>query len=280
MSFRSATVFVDPSAASDKRLETAIALASTANAHLDAVALLVEPSFNYVAGAEIAIETWSQQVSELRGQAAEIAKAAQSKIAAAGLGGGARGDTAILGGLSEMAALHARYCDIAIVGQPADDETEGLTQEVLDGVLFSSGRPALVVPTGGAADADFGRIVIAWDGGKPATRAVNDALPFLTAAKAVSLTLIDPRPATGRVGEEPGAEIARQLAHHDVKVEIDRLPAMGKSVAEALLEHARDTGAGMIVMGGYGHSKLREALIGGVTRDMLRSAGVPILMSH
>lgn len=281
MAFRSATVFVDGMPGSDNRLARAIALASQHGAHLDAVALLEEPPFNYVAGAELAIEVWSEQVQEMRRLASEIAGRAAERITAAGLSAASRGDTSVIGGISDIAALNARYADLAIVGQPVpDSDAERLHSEILDGALFGSGRPALVMPGNGASAPDFKRIVIAWDAGRTAARAVHDALPFLKAAEAVSLTLIDPKAGSGRYGDEPGADIARQIARHGIEVSVDRLPAMGKAVAECILSHATDCGAGMIVMGGYGHSKLSEQIFGGVTRDMLRATELPVLMSH
>ncbi|MBK0399988.1 universal stress protein [Limibaculum sp. M0105] len=281
MAFRSAAVFVDGMPGSDNCLARAIALASRHGAHLDVVALLEEPPFNYVAGAELAIEVWSEQVQEMRRLADEIAAKAVEKVTAAGLSAASRGDTSVVGGISEIAALNARYCDLGIVGQPMpDSDAEKLHSEILDGILFSSGRPVLIMPGNGADEPDFRRIVIAWDAGRTAARAVHDAMPFLKAADAVSLTLIDPKAGGGRYGDEPGADIARQIARHGIEVSVDRLPAMGKPVAECILGHATDFGAGMIVMGGYGHSKLTEQIFGGVTRDMLHGAPVPIFMSH
>lgn len=281
MAFRSAAVFVDPGQNSDARLARAIALASRHGAHLDAIALLEEPPFNYVAGAELAIEVWSEQVQETRRHAAGIADRAAERIRAAELSTATRADTGVIGAISDLAAINARYSDLGIVGQPGPDEDfERLHAEVLDGALFDSGRPVLMMPADGPKEPDFERIVIAWDAGRAASRAVHDALEFLKAAKAVSLTLVDPKAGTGRYGQEPGANIARQIARHGVEVSVDRLPAMGKPVAECILAHAADFGAGMIVMGGYGHWKLAEQVFGGVTRDMLRQATVPVLMSH
>lgn len=281
MVFRSAAVFVDAGEGSDNRLQQAIALASGSEAHLEAIALVEEPPFNYVAGAELAIEVWSEQVQETRRAAAELAERAAARIAAAGLSAGGRADTSVIGGVSDLAALNARYSDIAIVARPGpDDDFERLHSEVLDGALFDSGRPVLVLPGNSGAAPDFGRIVIAWDSGRTAARAVNDALPLLRAAKAVSLTLVDPKAGTPRYGDEPGAGIAQFLARHGVKVTVERLPGMGKPVAECILGHATDFGAGLIVMGGYGHSKLAEQVFGGVTRDMLKGSTLPMLMSH
>lgn len=281
MAFRSAAVFVDGMPGSDTRLARAIALAERHGAHLDAIALLEEPPFNYVAGAELAIEVWSDQVQEMRRLASGIAERAAERITAAGLSATSRGDTSVIGGISEIAALNARYGDLAIVGQPLpDSEAERLHAEVLDGALFASGRPVIVMPDAGDAAPKVERIVIAWDAGRTSTRAVHDAMPFLKEAAAVSLTLIDPKAGAGRYGDEPGADIARHLARHGVAVTVERLPAMGKQVADCILTHAGDFGAGMIVMGGYGHSKLSEQIFGGVTRDMLRGTNLPILMSH
>ena len=281
MAFRSATVFIDEAPSSEVRLSRAIALTAQQGAHLDVVALIEEPPFNYVAGAEMAVEAWSHQVAEMRQRARALGEAATARITEAGLSAEARAETSVLGGISEIAALHGRYTDFSIVGQPAPDSAASdLHEEVLDGTLFGSGRPVLVLPEADEAKPDFGRIVVAWDAGRCAARAIGDALPFLKQAGEVSLALIDPKAGQGRHGQEPGADIARQLARHEIEVTLDRLPTMGRSVAECIHGHARDFGAGMIVMGGYGHSKLREQVFGGTTRDLLRQTKIPLFMSH
>jgi nucleotide-binding universal stress UspA family protein len=124
------------------------------------------------------------------------------------------------------------------------------------------------------------RVLAAWDGSAPAARALGDALPLLRQAGRVSLVVVDPERLGGRVGERPGADMAAHLARHGVKVEVQALPSGGLATADVLLDLAADTGAELLVMGGYGHSRLREFVLGGVTRSILGTMAVPTLMSH
>lgn len=277
MSFRTITVFLDETPASEARLEAAIGFASAHGAHLDAVALLAEPAFTYVAGSEMALDLWAAELRERRKVAMGIADAAAEKIAKAGLSAGARADAAVPAALAELAAIHARASDVAITGVP-DGEDE-VPSEVLDGVLFGSGRPAIAMPSGAPAPRTD-TVLAGWDAGEAATRAIHEALPVLKSAANVSLTVVDPHPSRGDFGEEPGADIAAHLARHGVRVTVERLPSLDRSTAETVLQHAEDIGAGMIVMGGYGHSKLRERLFGGVTREMLMTSRIPMFMAH
>lgn len=278
MALKTLTVFLDDGDASPARLGAAIALASAQGAHLDAVALLSEPAFTYVAGSEMAVDLWSQQLRERREAASAIAEDAAKRIAAEGVSAGARADAAVVAAIAELSALHARCSDVGIVGAPGRDG-DGAMEEILDGVLFGSGRPVIVIPQGARAP-DLKRIVVAWDGAQAAARAIHDAMPLLVAAERVDLALVDPRPSVSGLGEEPGADIATQMARHGVNVSVERIPSMERSTAEAIIGFASDAGAGLIVMGGYGHSKLREAVFGGVTREMLRTSPIPMLMAH
>ena len=123
-------------------------------------------------------------------------------------------------------------------------------------------------------------MLAAWDGSAPAARALGDALPLLRRAERVSLAVVDPERLGGRVGEQAGADIAAHLARHGVKVEVQALPSGRLATADVLLDFAADTGADLLVMGGYGHSRLRELAFGGTTRDVLGRMTVPVLLAR
>ena len=178
---------------------------------------------------------------------------------------------------SEQFGQLARCFDLAIVGQPEPGK-QAPEQSIIEAALFNSGRPVLVVPYIQRQPLNLDRILVGWDGSRNAARAVADALPFLSRAKAVDVVVVEGEP--GKPDKLAGADIARHLARHDIKVEIKRLVASDLSVANTILSHAADAGADMIVMGGYGHSRLREFLLGGATRDILSTMTVPTLMSH
>jgi nucleotide-binding universal stress UspA family protein len=178
-------------------------------------------------------------------------------------------------------ALHARYADLTILGQldPDRAETEMLRPRP-EQVTLTSGRPILLVPYAGRFEAVGKRVVIAWNSSREAARAVHDAMPLLAAAEAVTVLTIDAREGPQGHGEMPGADISLHLARHGVKVQIERTVSGDLPIGEVLLSRLADLAADLLVMGAYGHSRMRELLLGGATRSLLRSMTVPVLMSH
>ena len=136
----------------------------------------------------------------------------------------------------------------------------------------------LVVPYIEREPIKLDRVLVCWDGSRSATRATADALPFLARAQAVDVVVVEGEP--GKPDEIAGADIAHHLARHGLKVNVIRLVAGDVTTGNVILSYAADVGAGMIVMGGYGHSRLREFVLGGATRDILSTMTVPTLMSH
>ncbi|MCO5129531.1 MAG: universal stress protein [Xanthobacteraceae bacterium] len=180
-------------------------------------------------------------------------------------------------GVGDAFASLARHYDLSIVRQSDDDGPDN--ELAIEAALFNTGRPTIVVPYIHQGGLKLDRVLCCWDGGAPAARAVNDALPLLKRAGTVEILNVT-GPSEASKGEIHGVEIANHLARHDVKVEIETLAALGTGVADIILSHAADRAVDMIVMGGYGHSRLREFVLGGVTRDLLRSMTVPALMSR
>lgn len=179
----------------------------------------------------------------------------------------------------EIIGRRARYADMTVVG-PELLSGETLKDKTIEGALFSSGRPLLLVPEGATATLRPKNVMVAWDSRIEASRAMREALDLLVAAEEVRLLLVDPVEGESFQGEEPGADAATYLVHHGVNVTVDRLPSLGRSVAEILKRHAIDTGADLLVMGAYGHSRLRERIFGGVTKSMLQDVPFPILMAR
>lgn len=280
MSFKSLLVFADASDASAPRLETAIAMAERHGAQLSVCALAEQPAYYYGVGTEVAADVYVQDIERARAVADAVAGVARTRLARSGHDGGVRSATGTAVAISEAAARNARYADLSLIGQPFDCAEETLLHKVFEGVLFNSGRPFVMVPRQWSGGAFGDRVMIAWAPCKEATRAVADAMPFIEAAESVHITIIDPDTGEDAHGDEPGADLAAMLARHGVPVTVDPLPSASKSVAERLLTHATDCNANLIVMGGYGHWRLRETLFGGVTRDMIRQSTVPILLAH
>ncbi|HKN09659.1 MAG TPA: universal stress protein, partial [Pseudomonadota bacterium] len=145
-----------------------------------------------------------------------------------------------------------------------------------------SGRPVLIVPYIQTAPLSLDRVLVCWDGSRSAARAVGDAMGFLVQAKVTEIVIVTGEAA--KSDELPGADVARHLARHvaqhGAKVEVKEIAATEIDVANTILSHAADASVDLLVMGGYGHSRMREFLLGGVTRGILSSMTVPTLMSH
>ena len=280
MSLRNLLVFVDDSETSAARLETAIAMAGKHDAHLAACAIVEQPEYYYGIGTEVAADVYLEDVERAKSLAREIAERARERLARAGHSDGTRWATGAPGVIRDLAARHARYADLSLVGQPFAGAHEALLSRILEGVLFESGRPQAMVPKDWP-ERTFGEtLMIAWSASRESARAVADAMSLIEAAGKVHIAIVDPKIGEDAHGEEPGADLAAALAHHDVEVTVDRLASEGKSVAQRLLIHAGDVGADLVVMGGYGHWRVREMLFGGVTREMVHESPLPLLISH
>jgi nucleotide-binding universal stress UspA family protein len=166
-----------------------------------------------------------------------------------------------------------------VAGQPTDQDTGDL-RGLADELALSAGRPVLFVPYAGRFPSLGKRVLVAWDTGREAARAVSDALPLLQRAESVEVTAFDPERGRRGHGQEPGADVGLYLARHGIKVQAARQSGAGFEVGAQILSRAADQGADLIVMGAYGHSRMRELVLGGVTRTILESMTVPVLMSH
>jgi nucleotide-binding universal stress UspA family protein len=170
----------------------------------------------------------------------------------------------------------ARCFDLSIIMQ-SDDNTGVNNSILIEAALFDSGRPLIIVPRIQQAGLKLDRVVCCWDGSRNAPRAINDALPLLKKASAVELFTVENEKTEQAIG---GTEIARHLARHDIKVAVKTMRAADTDVASAILSHVADGSTSLLVMGGYGHSRLREFVFGGATRGMLSAMTVPVFMSH
>ena len=178
--------------------------------------------------------------------------------------------------ISAAAVDESRNADLVVVA--ATDPNEGLGPEVdfVQRLVIAAGRPVLVLPRSGAGALDLSTVILGWDGGREAARAVFDALPLLVKAKTVKIVRVD-ESSRGTMGS---ASIAETLDRHGVKAEILNVSSDGLDAGAALLRAAKDHGAGLLVMGAYGHSRFTEFIFGGATRAVIQSLDMPVLMSH
>lgn len=173
----------------------------------------------------------------------------------------------------------AIYADLVVAG-PGVFAYDDLKSQVVSGGLFQAGRPVLFVPRDANATLRPKTILLAWDSRPSAAHSAREALEMMKMAQSVHVTMVDPVAASRVSGDEPGADIATYLARHGINVSVETLPSSGHFVTDTLLRHALDINADLIVMGAYGHSKLLELILGGVTKSMLKEANLPILMAH
>lgn len=182
--------------------------------------------------------------------------------------------------VENLVMLHGRAADLIVMSQSDQRSEIYAPTDVTEDVMMGAGRPVLVIPIEGKTNAIGVRVLVAWNGSKEAARATFDSLPLLKAAKEVRLLTVDTRPKhTGGVIVE-GAEIARTLSRHGIRCVVETASASSASVAEQILAKAKGDDCDLLVMGGYGHSWLREVVFGGATRDMLAEMTIPVFMSH
>ncbi len=181
----------------------------------------------------------------------------------------------------EVFALHARYADLVVLGQhDPDDDKVLMPSTFAELVAMTVGRPVLVLPYAGTFTPEPKRPIVCWKPCREATRAVTDALPLLQRAEKVNVLAVNPHPSLNGHGEHPGADIALFLARHGVKAEVATQSGVKLDIGEFILSRAADLSADLLVMGAYGHSRLREVVFGGVTQTIMRHMTVPVLMSH
>jgi nucleotide-binding universal stress UspA family protein len=257
--------------------EYAISLADAFEAHLLGVAFSFEPVIPGMVMGGIP----PQFIDSQRAESDKKARAAVARFEKAAKQAGVSVETRIISssisGAADQFGQLARRFDLVVVGQPEGDKAA--PDEVVDeGVLFESGRPVIFVPFIQKIGLKLDRVMVCWDGSRAATRAVADSIPLLQKAKTVEIVLVA---AKGfKADEAPGVDLAKHLARHGLQVSLKRITSPEIDVASTILSYAADSNADMIVMGGYGHSRLREFVLGGVTRSILETMTVPALMSH
>ena len=276
MALKDLLVHVDNDAACSSRVDVAVALAAKHQAHLTGLHVMAWPRLPGYLEMELPRSVQELQREHMQDRARQCEKLFHERTRRHGIQGEWR---AIEGDLLQTAKLHARYVDLAVVGQGRDvgnapAELAFLPEELALGV----GRPVLVVPRYGAFETVGERVLIAWNGSREATRAVNDALPLLRTAATVTVLAIDP--ADESTPRMPSADIALHLARHGIAAEAASTRSVDIGVGDVLLSRAADLSADLLVMGAYGHSRIREMALGGATRHILQHMTVPVLMSH
>ena len=279
MTFKSILVHVDADQRCTNRVEYAAGLAVRHAAHL--AGLFVPPPLRipgYVR-AEMGEDILEQQ-RRAEDRLAESLRAGFEATVRRVTGAGGefrRGE----GDPIATLAVNARYADLVVVGQHDPDDDSAMTGPSFPELTaLQAGRPVLVYPYAGGFDPTPGHVLVSWNASREATRAVTDAIPFLRAARKVTVLAINPRTSAEGHGDVPGADIALHLSRHGVRAEAMADPAVQIDIGNYLLSRAADLSVDMIVMGAYGHARMRELVFGGVTQTIMREMTVPVLLSH
>ena len=262
----------------DPARDFAITVAETFDAHIAGVAFAFTPNLPGYAMLEIPPDIVAQMMEESEKAALAAIERFDAAAKRSMLSAEHRLLKAAGPGAPMILALLARRFDLSVLMQSEPDGVDN--DDMIETSLFESGRPLIVVPYIQKEGLKLEHVVCCWDGSRAAARAINDALPLLAKATAVDLLIVQNEKTNTAPNEIRGAEMAKHLARHDAKVEIVTVPAADIDVADAILSYVADISGTLIVMGGYGHARLRELILGGVTRDMLKSMTVPVFMSH
>jgi nucleotide-binding universal stress UspA family protein len=274
---RDVVVNLTVSADRDPAAQFAISIANAFQAHITGIAFAYDPAIspNVLDGMSAGwidaqraenLAAAQQAVDRFEAATRKEGVSAEHQIVESGIGGAPR-----------LFASIARHFDLSIIGQTQPDLA--LPEDLLiEAALFASGRPVIVVPYIQVAGLKLDHVLVCWDHSRNAARAIADAMPLLVRATKVEIVIVSRK---GRkLSELPGTAVAGHLARHGVNAQVTELIAPDMDVANTILSHAADAGATFIVMGGYGHSRLREFVLGGATRGMLQSMTVPVLMAH
>lgn len=263
----------------DRDLKLAADICAKAEAHLSVLAVGVASPVPIGTYADVMSDVWYVERQREAKKLGERVGTLNTTLAGTGLSGDVASEYVEMALVGEVIGRRARYADLTILG-PSLMADDTVSESALDGALFRSGKPVLVVPETGDTSLAPKTVQIAWDGSLEAARAVHCARPMLQAAADVRVVLVDPVAGDAGQGGEPGADLAAYLARLGAKVAIDQLPSGGRPIADVLRQHAQDHAADMIVMGAYGHSRLRERIFGGVTRSMLDNVRLPLFIAH
>ena len=275
MPYKTILVHVDNGKRSAVRLDIACRLAKLSDAHLiglHALTVVKLPSYAMVEGGVQVREFHERMLSD-----SAVAAEAMFKQAVKATGvekvewRKSRRDAV------DSVPVHGRYADVIVIGQPNESDASGVEPDFAERLLLAAGRPALVIPYAGDFPAVGTRVRVAWNASREAIRALTDAIPILREAKQVDVIAFNPKDAPH--GEVPGADIGLYLARHGIKVSVSQQTADDVDVGNQLLSRAADLDSDLIVMGAYGHSRMKELILGGATRTVLNSMTVPVLMS-
>jgi nucleotide-binding universal stress UspA family protein len=279
MSFKTLlTILTDPAKVTEI-LDSSVRLAAREDAHLDVLSLGIDRTqlgYSYIGGAAVLAQVSMDRASE---DAEKLDAAARTILNRQDIRWAAEAAVAQLGSVSAIVATKARFADLVLLPHPYGKESSPEAEAVLEAALFDGAAPVLLLPGTLLPETLGKRVVIGWNQGREAMAAIRRALPLLRQADLVNIAVVDP-PTYGPERSDPGGALCQMLVRHGVKAEVSVLAKTMPRVSDILMRHVRDQNADLLVMGAYGHSRFREAILGGPTRDMLELAQGPVFLAH
>ncbi|WP_166416818.1 universal stress protein [Cochlodiniinecator piscidefendens] len=279
MGFKTILNIVTDADVSAPPLERALAISKVEDAHLDVMCLGIDRTQTgyYYAGANALVQ--QETLIRAREEAETLETSIRQRLSTETVAWSVESGVAQLAGLARIIAHRARFADLVVLPKPYGKSRGQEIEAIVEAAMFEGHAPVLVVPDSCEAATIPRRVVVAWNESTEALSAIRAALPALRAAEEVNIAIIDP-PTHSPDRSDPGGALSQMLVRHGVKAEISVLAKTMPRVSDVLLRHARDIDADLMVMGAYGHSRFREAILGGATRNMLEHAEVPVLMAH
>ncbi len=260
-------------------LEAAIKLAYQQEAHLDVHCLGIDrtqPGFYYAGANAMIIQ---DNLLQAKAEAEELEAHVNKVLDGQDIRWAVTGSTTQMAGLTPLVAHRVRMTDLVVLPKPYGDGRGHENEAIIEAALFNGHVPVMVIPDGVAYPDAVSQALVAWNESTEALAAIRVALPLLKGAEKVDITIIDP-PTHGPDRSDPGGQLSQMLSRHGVRAEVSVLAKTMPRISDILCRHCGDKNADLLVMGAYGHSRFRESILGGATRNMLEMAEVPVLLAH
>ena len=276
MDYKSYFTIWDGRADTRPAFDLAMKLTKESNGHLD-VLCLAPTVPDLLDGGDMNVRALQDLAVQASDDAQSLKDQAQAMLDEEGVEGATRAAPARFSEIAGIVGREGRFHDLIIMPRPFPSEPGDAVEDALDGALFETIAPVLVCPP--TPVGEMGRkILVAWNGDQEAMRAIRAAQPILKTADQVEVVMVDPR--RTKDATAPGFALMAMLTRQGVNAILTPISKTADSVSETLRQKALEMGADMIVMGAYGHSRFRERLLGGATREMLKQANVPVMMTH
>lgn len=279
MSYKTITSFITGKRNLQATVRAGIALARHEDAHLDVICLGVDHTQTgaFYAGAPAMI--YQETLDRAREEGAQIEAEVRAILEREDIRWGTERAVVQFGAIGGLVGLRARFSDLVVQCKPYGEDCTQEEEAVIEAALFEGQAPVLVLPESGAFETRPKRVIVAWNQSNEALSAVRRAMPLLRNADAVNIAIVDP-PRHGPERSDPGGLLTQMLSRQDVRAEVSVLARTLPRVSDVLMRHMTDFDADLLVMGAYGHSRLREAILGGATRNMLEHLNRPVLLAH